>query len=77
LQYDFLSIAASRKPECTVEAVANPLDDKCWSGKSVVAKYNVQKVKASFGFWLICGPFSNLTSRSQAVLTSYTPNWAS
>ena len=44
IQQDLYAAGATNAQHCSVSDVTNPLDDRCWNGKSAVTKYNVQKV---------------------------------
>lgn len=41
---DFYNVGVTKEHECPVSQVTNPFEERCWSGQSTVAKYNVQKV---------------------------------
>lgn len=36
-------------PTCALQSVLNPTERACWSGKSTVAKYSIQKVGRDYG----------------------------
>lgn len=41
---DLFNVGVTNDHKCSVKDVTNPFEKRCWSGKSTVAKYNVQKV---------------------------------
>jgi hypothetical protein len=47
---------ASTAQQCDPHRVINPFDDSCWTGSSLVVKYDLQKVLFHLGFL----PFSTL-----------------
>lgn len=44
-KYDAYNAGTTNEHECSIDRVANPFDKACWSGKSTIAKYNIQKVR--------------------------------
>lgn len=44
-QHEVYEPRLAQEHACSLSAMANPLDDACWSGKSAVAEYNVQEVR--------------------------------
>lgn len=44
LKNDFYNVGITNEHKCSLQQVSNPFEEQCWSGKSTVAKYNVQKV---------------------------------
>lgn len=45
VKFDFYNVGVTNEHQCTVDEVVNPLEEKCWSDKSTVAKYSVKKVR--------------------------------
>lgn len=41
---DFYNVGVTTEHKCSVIEVSNPFEERCWSGRSTVARYNVQKV---------------------------------
>jgi hypothetical protein len=41
---DVYNVGVTNDHKCSIKKLSNPFDKNCWSGKSAVAKYNVQKV---------------------------------
>jgi len=40
---DFYNVGVTREHKCSIVEVSNPFEERCWSGQSTVAKYNVQR----------------------------------
>ena len=41
---DFFNVGITNEHSCSIKEVTNPFEERCWSGKSTVAKYDVRKV---------------------------------
>lgn len=41
---DFYNVGVTKEHKCSIVEVSNPFEERCWSGQSTVARYNVQKV---------------------------------
>lgn len=41
---DFYNVGITNEHKCSITEVTNPFEERCWSGRSTVAKYNVKKV---------------------------------
>lgn len=41
---DFYNAGVTKEHECSLSQVTNPFEEQCWSGRSTVARYDVNKV---------------------------------
>lgn len=41
---DFYNAGITNEHKCSVKEVTNPFEERCWSGRSTVARYNVKQV---------------------------------
>jgi hypothetical protein len=41
---DFYNVGITNEHKCSLMEVTNPFEERCWSGRSTVARYNVKKV---------------------------------
>ena len=47
---DFYNVGITNEHECSIKEVTNPFEERCWSGRSTVAKYNIKKVGSTLGW---------------------------
>uniref|UniRef100_A0A8H7N7T4 Uncharacterized protein n=1 Tax=Bionectria ochroleuca TaxID=29856 RepID=A0A8H7N7T4_BIOOC len=59
---DVYNVGVTNDHKCSIKKLSNPFDKNCWSGKSAVAKYNVQKDPS------VIGDLSRLAPISLALL---------
>ncbi|CAH0029695.1 unnamed protein product [Clonostachys rhizophaga] len=61
---DVYNVGVTNDHKCSIKKLSNPFDKNCWSGKSAVAKYNVQKDPS------VVGDLSRLASHFARLATS-------
>lgn len=44
IKNDFYNAGITNEHQCSIKEVTNPFEERCWSGRSTIAKYNVRKV---------------------------------